>query len=156
MLGWHFMRADRTLGYGDTRPVCVGEWLEHSGSLVLCKSGLHGGKKILDALRYAPGPTICRCEYDGEIVRDDDKFVAARRRVLWWVDGEDLLQRFARRCALDVIHLWSPPEVVVRYLKTGDESIRAAAGDAARDAAWAAARVDQLLVVRRYLERGTL
>ena len=46
--------------------------------------------------------------------------------------------------ALDVIHLWGAPDVVVRYLKTGDESIRSAALDAARTAArtavWAAAR----------------
>jgi hypothetical protein len=44
---------------------------------------------------------------------------------------------FARWCALQVVHLWNAPDVVVRYLKTGDESIRAASWDAA----WVAARV---------------
>jgi hypothetical protein len=34
--------------------------------------------------------------------------------------------------------LWDAPEFVVKYLKTGDVKLRAAAGDA-RDAAWAAA-----------------
>ena len=47
-------------------------------------------------------------------------------------------------CALDVIHLWNPPSIVIEYLKTGDEKIRAAASDAARAAAraatWAAAQ----------------
>ena len=44
-----------------------------------------------------------------------------------------------RRYALAVIHLWDAPDVVRRYLETGDESIRDAARAAARDAAWAAA-----------------
>jgi len=37
---------------------------------------------------------------------------------------------------LDVIHLWDAPKIVVRYLKTGDESLR----DAAWSAEWSAAR----------------
>jgi len=47
--------------------------------------------------------------------------------------------RFARLCALDVAHLWNAPEVVVRYLRTGDEEIRTAAYAAAyaADAAYA-------------------
>ena len=51
---------------------------------------------------------------------------------------------FARWCALGVIHLWPAPQVVRDYLSGGGESLRAAAGtaawDAARDAAGAAAR----------------
>jgi len=114
----------------------------------MCKSGLHASRKIFDALRYAPGNTICRVECEDVVEEQDDKLVCRRRRILWQVDGEALLRDFARRCALDVIHLWDAPEVVVRYLKTGDESIRdaawaaawAAAGDAARDTAGDAAR----------------
>ena len=61
---------------------------------------------------------------------------------------EKEIRRFARQCALDVIHLWNAPPIVKRYLKTGNEKLRAAAwdaawdaaGDAAGDAAWAAAR----------------
>ena len=56
------------------------------------------------------------------------------------VEATVLLRQFARECALDVIHLWKAPEVVVQYLKTGDESLRDVAWAAARDAAWAAAR----------------
>jgi hypothetical protein len=48
-------------------------------------------------------------------------------------------------CALGVVHLWDAPEVVERYLKAGDDSIRVAIQDAAwaaaQDATWAAARV---------------
>jgi hypothetical protein len=50
------------------------------------------------------------------------------------------MRLFARRVALDVIHLWDAPPIVKEYLETGDESKRAAAWAAARDAAWDAAR----------------
>ena len=57
---------------------------------------------------------------------------------------EKEIRRFACQCALDVIHLWNAPPIVKRYLKTGNEKLRAAAGDAAwaaaGAAAWAAAR----------------
>ncbi|MCB7127908.1 MAG: hypothetical protein J3T61_00015, partial [Candidatus Brocadiales bacterium] len=58
----------------------------------------------------------------------------SERTVLWRLDIEDLLRDFTRRCALDVVDLWDAPDVVVRYLKTGDESLRDAARAAARDA----------------------
>ena len=45
-----------------------------------------------------------------------------------------MLRKFARLCALDVIDCWDAPDVVIEYLKTGDEFIR----NAARDAVWAA------------------
>jgi hypothetical protein len=71
-------------------------------------------------------------ELGGEIIKGDDKCVATRRRVISWIDGEEVMRKFARMCALDVVHLWDAPDVVVRYLKIGDESIR----DAAWTAAW--------------------
>src|SRR5690606_19611648 len=92
------------------------------------------------ALGYAPGPILWRVELGGTIVTGDDKVCATERTYLWGVDASECLREFARKCALDVIHLWDAPELVVRYLKTGDESIRAAARPAAWDAAWAAAR----------------
>ena len=151
MKAWHFV--DKKLRDGREIPA-DGEILEHDGELRLCESGLHASVKILDALDYAPGTTICRVAMGGTIIKSDDKLVASERTILWRVDGEDLLWKFARMCALDVIHLWNPPEVVIRYLKTGDESIREAARDAAwaawyaaryaaRDAAWDAAREKQ-------------
>src|SRR5262245_49901989 len=62
-------------------------------------------------------------------------------RVDWmvWLLGklspefDDALRYFARWCALSVIHLWpdpGPPDVVLDYLMTGDETIREAAGAA--------------------------
>jgi hypothetical protein len=107
----------------------------------MCESGLHASVRLIDALQYAPGNTICRVELDGEIVEGDDKVVATRRRILWRVDGEELLQEFARWCALQVIHLWDAPDVVREYLETGREDLRSAAWAAASAAAkWAAAK----------------
>ena len=136
--GWHFVGAKLR----DGRPVPPdGNWLKHDGELVMCDSGLHYSRRLIDALGYAPGSTICRVEVHGWEY-NGDKGVAMSRRILWRVDGEDLLRRFARLCALDVIHLWDAPEIVARYLKTGDESIRAASGAASwvasRAASWAA------------------
>ena len=58
-------------------------------------------------------------------------------------EHEHWVRLFARECASDVLHLWDAPQVVKDYLATGDESIRAAARDAAgavaRAAAWSAA-----------------
>jgi hypothetical protein len=62
--------------------------------------------------------------------------VATERTILWRIDGERVLREFARKCALDVIHLWDAPEVVKKYLETGDWRLRSAAK--AASAAWAA------------------
>jgi len=137
MRAWHFVGPKLR----DGRPVPAdGEWLIHDGPVEMCKMGLHASKRIIDALRYAPGHTICRVECDDVVAEQNDKLVCRKRMILWRVDGEELLRDFARRCALDVVHLWDAPDVVVKYLQTGDESLRAAAGAAARAAAWSAAR----------------
>ena len=137
-LAWHFVCG--TLR--DGRPIPAdGEKLIHTGRLIPCESGLHWSERLIDALEYAPGATLCQVAVSGEIVRQDDKGVSTERTILWRIDATDVLRKFARRCALDVAHLWDMPPVVRRFLETGDETIRAAARDAARDArdaAWAA------------------
>jgi len=94
---------------------------------------------MIDALPYAPGPVVYRVVGSGIIVPHGDpidKYACSERTyVSDGIDISDTLNLFARKCALDVIHLWNPPEIVVRYLKTGDESIRAAAWAATRGAA---------------------
>lgn len=56
------------------------------------------------------------------------------RMILKSMDAEKLLRDFARWSALKVLHLWpNPPDVVVKFLKTGDESLRDAARAAAND-----------------------
>jgi hypothetical protein len=95
---------------------------------------------LIDALSYAPGSILCRVELGGEIIESDDKVVATERTVIAMANVSVELRTFARWCALQVIDLWDAPEVVRQYLETGDETIRAAAGDAAGDAVRATAR----------------
>jgi hypothetical protein len=153
-LYYHF--TGKTLRDGKPVPA-IGEWLELPAeiSIVACPSeddlrngcgGLHASPDAFDALQYAPGSLLHRVELDGDIVSHGspvDKFAARRRKIVATIDAESLLWEYARKCALSVIHLWDAPEVVNRYLETGDESLRAAARaaawDAARDAAWDAA-----------------
>ena len=164
---WHFVND--TLR--DGRPVPAdGEKLVHDGEPRLCASGLHASEDILDALDYAPGNTICRVRCGGVVERGDDKLVCSERTILWRVDGSELLLEFARWSALQVVHLWNAPDVVLNYLKTGDESIRqaardaalaasrgarAASRDAARTASRAAARADALVASRTASETAS-
>ena len=117
----------------------IGEWLEHEGPLVPCDKGLHASQHPFDALRWAPGNLLHKVELDGEIIPHGnpvDKVCARRRRITATIDAKPVLRAFARRVALDVLPMWKDvPDVVRRYLETGDESIREAAWEAALDAA---------------------
>ena len=138
LIGWHFSTGK--LGYGDGREIVIGKTHKVKGPLELCDRGLHAAERIIDALQYAPGPMVYKVRLHGEILRGDDKACATQRTYLAGFDATDILRLFTRQCALDVIHLWDAPDVVKRYLETGDESLRAAARAAARGAAGAAAR----------------
>ena len=135
--GWHFVGEKLR----DGRPIPRdGVWLEHDGPVVICMSGLHGSRLPWHALLYAPGDVLCRVEFDGIVDEDDDKLVARRRRILCRADISETLCYFARMQALSVAHLWTPADVVIEYLMTGDERIKDSARDAARVAVWDAAR----------------
>jgi len=122
-----------------------GVWLKHDGPVIPCKSGLHASEHPFDALAYAPGNLLHKVRLRGNITPHGnpvDKYCASERRIVATIDAECVMRSFARRVALDAVkRYWlEAPEVVVEYLKTGDETKRAAARDAAGDAAWAAAR----------------
>jgi len=141
MKAWYFANESRTLGYGDGRPIVLGE--THAVDCVpkCCAVGLHGSRRVLDALRYAFSPIVYRVELSGVLDVQDSQISATHRTYLaGGIDMSDLLHDFARRCALDVVHLWDAPDVVVRWLKTGDESIRAASITASRAASRDASR----------------
>jgi hypothetical protein len=157
-LAWHFV--SNTLR--DGRPIPPdGEWLVHDGKCVICETGLHVSIRLTDALQYAPGSTICRVAVRDIAVRGDDKLVARKRMILWRLNSsDDVLRAFARKAALSVIHLWEAPDVVRQYLETGDETLRAAARDAAMAAAmaatWAAARAATWAAARAATRAATL
>ena len=142
--GWWFGTTDKKLLYDDNRKIVIGETHKISGDIVPCHHGLHLSKRIIDALNYAPGPVIYRVVGSGVIIPHGDpvdKYACSERTyIAGGIDISNTLRLFARKCALDVIHLWNhPPDIVIKYLKTGDEAIRAAACAAAYAAACAAA-----------------
>ena len=137
MKAYHFV--GKTLR--DGRPVPPDNvTLEHKGPVVCCESGLHASVHPFDALRYAPGSTLCLVDVDGVEDEQDDKVAARRRTILARIDAAPLLQQFAREQALSVLHLWNAPSIVREYLETGDENKRAEAEAAAKAVAatWAA------------------
>ena len=145
MKAWYFSTEDRRLQYGDGRKIKPGithkikwPWTDETGTIwngpSVCNAGLHGAQRIINALAYAHSPVVWRVELSGKVEIGSDKIAASERKYLWGYDATKILRRFARKCALDVIHLWDAPKVVVEYLKTGNENLRAAA----RDAAWGA------------------
>jgi len=142
--GWWFGATDKKLGYGDGRKIIIGETHKVEGDIIPCERGLHLSKNIIDALQYAPGPVIYCVVGSGTIIPHGtpcDKYACSERTYIsGGIDISNILRKFARMCALDVIHRWDAPDVVIRYLKTGDESIRDAAWAAARAASWTATR----------------
>lgn len=126
---YHFV--GETLRDGTPVPA-DGVTLKYDGEIKLCASGFHASREAWQALDYAPATTLCRVHCAGKIITGDDKLVCTERTIIARIDAEQLLRKFARKCAGDVIHLWDAPDVVVEYLKTGNEELR----DAARDAAW--------------------
>jgi hypothetical protein len=130
---WHFV--GKTLRDGSPVPP-DGVKLVYPGEIKPCVSGYHASLQPFDALQYAPGATLCLVECGGKIIHQDDKLVAEQRTIIYRVDATNLLRSYAKKRALSVIHLWTPPKVVVDYLNSDDESLR----DAARGAAWGAAR----------------
>lgn len=137
-LAWHFHNGKLRDGRGVP---AVGETLVHEGPVVICESGLHASKELLDALKYAPGNILTRVQVNDIVYQYADKLVCRERTILWSIDATEILREFTRKCALDVIHLWDAPEVVKKYLETGDELLQEeayAAADATRVASYAA------------------
>jgi hypothetical protein len=129
---WYFSNKQKKLMCGDGRDIAIG--VEHTikGPPKLGIYGLHGSRLILDALRYAPGPIVWVVDLSGRIKQGSDKIVATRRKyVAGGIDISDILQRFARSEALLVADKWECPEIVKRWLETGDEMVQLSAWKAA-------------------------
>jgi len=122
---------------------------------------LAGSQRITEALEWATGDTLLCVKIKGEVLDGGNNvYVSTETELLWSLEANLILRKFARLCALDVIHLWCVPDVVEEYIKNGDENLRrdankhtlnalmhlgaTAAEDnvvwAARHAMWAAAR----------------
>lgn len=166
MLGWHFLKEDRRLGYEDGRLVEAGKTYRAKGKLLLCENGMHASARILDALQYAPGAICCRVELVGRVVEDKDKAVGRARRVIAMVDATKTLHGFACLCAEDALRLVDSPDprsiAAIQAKrdwlagKISDAELaaaRAAAWAAVRDAAWDATRAAQDKRLTEMIER---
>jgi len=167
VLAWHFLSADRRLGYGDGRLVKKGQTLRVEGEPALCWNGLHGSRRLIDALSNALGPIIERVEIGAdkpyEIVAVENKLVGTWRKTLWWIDATMVLHEFACREAEEALRdvgitderYWDAIRIKRLWVqgKATDEELaeaqfaaedydtaRAAARTAAADAAYSTAR----------------
>lgn len=140
-LYWWFSRADKTLGYGDGRLAELGKVHRIRGKVVLCERGLHASPRAIDALKYARGSVAWKVRLGKGLVVGDDKAAAlSREYVAGGVDVSEGLKLAARQFALRVAHIWSPPQIVLDYLNTGDAALAAVKVALAADAASYAAR----------------
>ena len=148
MKAYHFLRADMTAGSGNEQPWTVGETRRYRGKIKLCEFGYHSSPSPVTALEYASGPMLCLVEVSKPTQRDASKQVSTRRRLIKAVNVERELRLLACRIAEDVLPLFErqfpndkrPREAIAcargfAYGKATAEEL-----DAARTAAWAAAR----------------
>jgi len=161
VLGWWFAKGD-TLPHGDGRKVAIGETLTVEGPIVLCERGLHASRRLVDALKYAPGPILYRVRLSGTIVphsslrAGEDKLAASERTALWRVDATRALRLFACDVAESALlrerkagrepdnRSWEAIRVTRLWLdgkatEAARSAARSAAESAARNAAWNAA-----------------
>ena len=131
-IAWHFTG----LKLRDGSPIpAIGKKLVFKGKPIMCEQGLHFSLHPFDALQYAPGPFLHKVSYGGIVELGEDKGVCTERIILASIDATVLLRKFACDEALRVLPA-DAPDIVRRYLTTQDESLRGAAGYAARNATW--------------------
>jgi len=95
---WHFIKEDYRLRYSN-QEVKAGDTVTVNGPVKLCEHGLHASRRVIDALRYAPGPIVCRVVMSGDIIEGDHKLVASERYIEWTLDVTWILHEFACWCA---------------------------------------------------------
>jgi hypothetical protein len=123
MKAFYFANTDRRLRFGDNRKIHLGETHTIEGKPIMRERGLHASKKILNVLDYAPGPVIYIVDVSAEIVENGIICSKFRTYLKGDIDISHILCKFARMCLLDVIDLQETPNIIIRYLKTGDESL---------------------------------
>ena len=158
---WHFLGPQRQLRYAPYTPVVLGETLRCDHPPVICETGLHASRRVVDALDYAPqvsGLVLCRVTLGGAVVEADDKLVATERTVTHWADADPMLHELAcwyaelailaskqpadprSLAAIATKRAWLQGKATDADLAAAWAAARAAAMDAAWDAAGAAAR----------------
>ena len=155
LLVWHFLRQNWETNSGSIKTK-VGDTYHVEPPIKICSNGMHGSRKVLDALGYLAGPILTLCEVWGEFAEQSDKIVAEYRRPLWGKDISTELNEWAccnaevallvaeiedSRCweAIEAKRAWLRGEISDKELAAARDAALAAARDADRDAAWVAA-----------------
>lgn len=102
-------------------------------------SRLNGSTNALDAMFFSRrGDTLLfYLRLSGIVVQEEWRLNEAHATECTVIAGGDvshIARKFAKRCALDVIHLWHAPKVVINYLKSDSEGLLPLALKAAREA----------------------
>lgn len=145
MIYYYFSQDNKRLRHGDGRLIKTGITHRVKGSPILCRHGLHANKRIIDALRYAPGAYLWIVKLGGDVVHDSDKSVSTERTYLAGFNAEKTLRHFARRQALINIEKIEPHcsdsdySLILEWLNTGNEELRSAAESVASSTARSAA-----------------
>ena len=156
MKAYHFLKDNMCGGYGKEPAWKEGEEREVKGTLVMCQHGYHASPSFYNALSYAKGNIACIVELSGAIIKDTDKYVARKRKLIKAVNAERVLRAWGCDCAeralkkakvtderswnaIKVARLYNKGEATKEELDAARAAARDAAWDAARDAAWAAA-----------------
>lgn len=130
MVGWYFADESRKLRYGDNRLITIGRTHRVKGDVLAGYHGLHASERAIDALISTPrtGKIVYRVKLHGKLSHGFNTSCASCRTYLSGnVDASETLEEFARWCALQVVRLWDCPDVIKKYLETGDEEIRSKA-----------------------------
>lgn len=103
---WHFLSGSRRLRSTSQvqlsrlrytgKQVRLGDEVHVAGPIKMGGHGLHASVKILDALRYAPGPICCEVIVSGTILHSRDRIVGSSRQVIGWCHAGPILWDFAR------------------------------------------------------------
>ena len=132
ILAWHFTEG-ATLRGG--QPLEVGKTYTYRGDVEICKSGYHASRRLIDALRYAPGAQISRVECWGDVQEQNDKLVARNRTVLWTLDATMVLHEFACRVAEIALSKVTPDPRSLAAIKAKRKWMKGKISDEELDAA---------------------
>ena len=100
-IAWHFLPENKRLRYDDDRHIQIGKTyrVRNKEPIQLCANGMHASVDILDAIKYAPGPILCKVEMGEDCILGDNKCVSSSRKVISMMDATGLLHEFACKCA---------------------------------------------------------
>ena len=80
-IGWKILKKGMKSQYNDFHWK-KNKWYKHEGELNICYSGFHASKELVSAMNYLVPGIICEVEYKGEVIEDNNKFVASEMRII--------------------------------------------------------------------------